>query len=402
MRSESRFGVLAVIATILCGGGALLSAPAAANPARPQAGPPWSVSTPSVIGAPITSLAAVTCVKTTDCWAVGDRFTSSSSDSGPGLIEHYVGSGWKPVPAGPAQRGTLDELSGVSCLSATSCWAVGMRSGLHRGNLLEHYGPREGWTVVGAPAPQGELFAVTCESSSNQCWAVGSSSTFRSAITFRLVGDAWHYVKAAPLSASFVQVNGVACATEDECLLVGFATTKHGAGQALAERWNGSAWTRVTVAGELSGGGSLGGVDCPAGSSPGTCWAVGQTATKGSGLVPIHPLVERWSGRSFTLVHSPPGSTGNYPELEAIACAGLTACQAVGSRGSGEDDALVLTEGWNGSRWAWETSPSPLYGFQVLAGVSCPSAQDCWAVGEGLNHAETGSRMIIEHFSHAP
>jgi hypothetical protein len=399
MYTASRFRDLALIAASLLGGGLLLSAPAAAGPARPEAGPIWSASTLSVPGAPITSLVAVTCVTATDCWAVGDRFKSSSSVSGPALIEHYLSGDWKPVSAAPVQRGTLDELSGISCLSATSCWAVGMRSGSHRGNLLEHYGAHGDWNVVETPVPQGELCSVTCESANGQCWAVGSSSDFRSVITFRLVGGAWHYVRSAPLSASFVQVNGVACATEDDCLLVGFATPKHGVGRALAERWNGRAWSRVTVAGELLGGGSLAGVDCRPGSSPTACWAVGQTVTKGSGLIPIHPLVERWNGNSFTFVHSQLGSAGNYPELKAVACAAVTACQAVGSRGSGEDEALALAEGWNGSGWSGETSPSPLYGFQTLTGVACPTAEDCWAVGEGLNRSGSGSRMIIEHFS---
>jgi hypothetical protein len=31
--------------------------------------------------------------------------------------------------------------------------------------------------------------------------------------------------------------------------------------------------------------------------------------------------------------------------------------------------------------------------------VACPSAKGCWAVGEGLNHTGSGSRMIIEHFT---
>ena len=72
-----------------------------------------------------------------------------------------------------------------------------------------------------------------------------------------------------------------------------------------------------------------------------------------------------------------------------------------GSRGSGEDEALVLTEGWAGSSWSVERSPSPLYGFQTLSGVACPAAADCWAVGEGLTHSGSGSRMILEHFSPA-
>jgi hypothetical protein len=398
MHTELRFPVLALTASLL-GGWLLAATPTAAVPARQGAGTVRSASTPSVQGAPVTSLVAVTCVTVSDCWAVGDRFRSSASDSGPALIEHYVSGKWHPVTAAPAQEGTLDELSGISCLSVTNCWAVGTRSGSHRGNLLEHYGTQGRWEVVDTPAPQGELYAVACEAAIDQCWAVGSSSDFRRLITFRLLAGAWRFVRSSPLAASFVQANGVACATKDDCLLVGFATPARGTGNALAERWNGRAWSRVTVAGELVGGGSLAGVDCRMASSTTTCWAVGQTVARGSGLIAVHPLVERWNGSSFTSVHSQAGTAGNYPELKAVACAAANACQAVGSRGSGEDEALVLTEGWNGSSWSGETSPSPLYGFQALTGVACPTAGDCWAVGEGLNHSGSGSRMIIEHLS---
>jgi len=396
MHTVSRFRV--VLAASLLGGALIVSAPAAAVAVRSATTLTWSASTPGVPGVQITSLVAVTCVTSTDCWAVGDRYKASSSKSGPALIEHYDANRWSPTSASASQSGTLDELSGVSCLSAKDCWAVGIRSGSHSGNLLEHY---EGtaWTAVSAPAPQGELSAVTCESSNGQCWAVGSANDFHVATTFHLIGNVWHYVRSAPLSVSFVQLNGVACATSDDCLLVGFTTPKHGAGQALAERWNGRGWSRVSIAGVLSGGGALEGIDCQPGSSPTTCWAVGQTVTKATGLIPIHPLVERWNGSSFALIHSPSGSAGNYPQLKAVACASSTACQAVGSRGSGQDEALVLTEGWNGSQWSGETSFSPLYGFQTLSGLACPSADDCWAVGEGQVRSFSGTRMIIEHFS---
>ena len=206
-------------------------------------------------------------------------------------------------------------------------------------------------------------------------------------------------MKPAQLQASFLQVSGVACAVPDDCLLVGFVTTKHAGSQALAERWNGHAWSRVAVAGQLPGGGSLAAIDCRPGMVPITCWSVGQTVGKGSGLVPIHPLVEHWNGHTFTLARSPLGGPGDYPELKAVSCAAPTQCQAVGSRGSGEDEASVLTQGWNGSSWARETSRSPLYGFQTLSGVSCPSAQECWAVGEGQNRSFSGVRLILEHYS---
>lgn len=394
----SRSRVCLTVASLLCGC-FLIVVPAEAGTASKTASPVWTATMPSVPGVEITSLAGVTCVTTTNCWAVGDRFKLPSSNSGPALIEHYVGNSWRPVAAAAADRGTLDELSAVSCLSATDCWAAGMRSGSHPGNLLEHSDARGDWSVVDTPSPEGQLSALSCDSFDAQCWAVGSSSSARSVITFRLSGHSWHYVASATISASFVQVSGVACATQDDCLLVGFVTPKKGVAQVLAERWNGKVWSRVAVAGVLSGGGSLAGVECSPGSTPATCWVVGQTATNKPGLVPIHPLVERWNGRSFVLVESPLGGPDNYPELKAIACASLAACQAVGSRGSGEDEALVLTQGWNGTSWSRETSPSPLYGFRTLSGIACPSATDCWAVGEGLIRDGEGTRMIIEHFS---
>ena len=403
MFKVSRFrSVIAVAASVVAAsvvaGGLVISVPASAGTRRQASGPTWSASTPGVPGASITSLAGVTCLTTSDCWAVGDRFKTSSSSTGPALIEHFVGGRWVPVAAARAQKGTLDELSAVSCLSSADCWAVGMRSGAHPGNLLEHYAGSGGWRAVGTPAPQGELAAVSCEPAEDQCWAAGSSRDFRAAITFHLVGGRWHYVKPATVSASFVQVNGLGCESVDDCLLVGFITPKHGAGSALAERWNGHAWSRLAVGGERAGGGSLAGVGCPQAGSRPACWVVGQTVGKGSGIIPIHPLVERWNGSSLTLVDSPSGGPGDYPELMAVACANQTACQTVGSRGSGEDNAMVLTEGWDGSAWMREPSPSPLYGFRTLSGVACPSPKDCWAVGEGLIRSGEGTRMVIEHF----
>ena len=168
----------------------------------------------NVPGAPISLLVGVTCVSASDCWAVGDRFRSSSSNAGPALIEHYADGAWTTTAAAPAESGTLDELAGVSCLSATDCWAVGMRSGSHSGNLVEHFGAHGGWTVVNTPEPQGELSAVTCEPANGECWAVGSSDNGRLASTFRLLGGSWRYVRPAPLSASFVQASGVACAAQ--------------------------------------------------------------------------------------------------------------------------------------------------------------------------------------------
>jgi len=122
---------------------------------------------------------------------------------------------------------------------------------------------------------------------------------------------------------------------------------------------------------------------------------LGQSARRWQGL---RPDCGAPTGRALEreLVHIGPQSGGDRRQLSGAQGGRVCRCQRMPGGGFtwlGEDEALVLTEGWNGSSWSGETSPSPLYGFQALTGVACPTAGDCWAVGEGLNHSGSGSRM---------
>lgn len=399
MRHSLRLVFCTALVAVLAASSSLAAGASSRGAVALDGVPKWTAAVPSVPGAPLTLLLGVSCLNANDCWAVGGRFRSSSSTSGPALIEHYGVHGWMPVNAAPSQRGTLDQLTGVSCLGADDCWAVGMRTGASPGNLFEHYGADGRWSRVAVSVAGGQLSSITCDKKSSRCWAVGMSSKLSRASIYELVGSRWHYVTPATLKATYFQLNGVACASSNDCLVVGYEVPGRGVGDALAERWNGHRWLQVRVPGQLAGGGSLEAVTCVPQAVPAQCWAVGQTEPKGSGLVPIHPLVELWNGHSFVAVASPPGTLGNYPELKAIACATATRCQAVGSRGSGEDDASDLAEGREGRSWTWEHAPSPLYGYQELTGIACPSVTDCWAVGEGENRSGSGVRMVVEHFS---
>ena len=352
---------------------------AAAGLGRSETGPGWSASTPNVRARRSLRWLRVTCVTVSDCWAVGDRFRSSSSDAGPALIEHYVSGKWTirlRQPRPNRARWTSSPGSAACQPRTVGRWVcAAVRT---RGNLLEHYGTHGTWRSSNTPAPQGELYAVACEAAIG---AVLGSRIVKRRPTLHLRSGSWaaswRYVRPSPLSASFVQASGVAC-REPKTTACSSGTPRRNTVPArpLAERWNGRGWSAVTVAGELSGGGSLAGVDCLQGSSPVTCWAVGQTVTKGFGpdrdASPGRALGRELVRHRSTVQREAPVIT---PSSEAVACAAVTACQAVGSRGSGEDEALVLTEGWNGSSWSAETSPSPLYGFQSLTGVACPSGE---------------------------
>ena len=59
----------------------------------------------------------------------------------------------------------------------------------------------------------------------------------------------------------------------------------------------------------------------------------------------------------------------------------------------------TLTEHWNGTAWSIVTSPNASQG-NVLSGVTCTSASDCWAVGEYSN-GSSYSQTLIERYSAA-
>ena len=171
------------------------------------------------------------------------------------------------------------------------------------------------------------------------------------------------------------------------CFAVGTFSTAS-AVQTLVERWNGKSWT-IVPSPNSSGGkySQLAGVSC---ASTTSCFAVG-TFRDVSG--PRKTLIERWNGTSWTLV-AHPKLTGGHRYLFGVSCASTTSCFAVGTHsvtGGGElscepeldCSASTLIEQWNGKKWAVVASPNGSFpAFQsTLAGVSCVSATACVAVG---------------------
>ncbi len=280
------------------------------------------------------------------------------------------------------------------------------------------------WTDFGAAPGAGDngLLAVSCTSSSF-CVAVGTqkSSTGGAQLIEQWNGTSWTVMPGVsfPLSASNV-LDGVSCVGSDFCLTVGGA-----ASGPIAEAWNGSTWSQVTVP-SPNGSGVLYSVSCVAATTCetfGTDYAGGVTMFgdqwNGSTLslepaqTPSGPFVtesgatgmdcktatwcvavgsvsqdspfaEMWNGTSWVLMNglaTPQGASSS--KLTSVSCVGTTFCQAVGQlTASGRNQSLV--ESWNGSTWVQspnvpDTSPSL---NQMLDGVDCFSATTCTAVGD--------------------
>jgi hypothetical protein len=89
----------------------------------------WTVgASPDPNGSGTAALLAVTCVSSSDCWAIGYFWYAASPGIEQTLILQYTGAGWAIV-ASPDTSTTQDNyLQGVACSAADSCWAAGWQT----------------------------------------------------------------------------------------------------------------------------------------------------------------------------------------------------------------------------------------------------------------------------------
>ena len=181
------------------------------------------------------------------------------------------------------------------------------------------------------------------------------------------------------------ELHGVWCAGASDCVAVGdHFSEAHGLGEALIERWNGSTWSVVPSPSPIHfphSGAELDGVTCV---SANDCLAVGWHLFSHSQNREL-PFSVRWNGSKWSQVNAP-FPTGSFStSLSAVSCASATDCWASGVSSLGTPpDTITITEHWNGSKWAIVPSPNPNpnpRNGNLLAGMACPAAAECWAVG---------------------
>jgi hypothetical protein len=127
-------------------------------------------------------------------------------------------------------------------------------------------------------------------------------------------------------------------------------------------------------------GGQFESVSC---SSATACTAVGSNISTAG----IHiTLAERWNGTTWQHQHTPnPAVDVSFnvaPDLAGVSCPVATFCEAVGRYNATSFNQVSIVEGWNGNRWALQRFPLPAGASSTaLSQVSCTSARFCEAVG---------------------
>ncbi len=196
-----------------------------------------------------------------------------------------------------------------------------------------------------------------------------------------LSGPSWATQSTPNVTTAVSSVlNGVSCPTATDCIAVGQDMDSAARGYALAEQWNGTAWTLQSIPNPPStkkkySGALLSAVSCPTATD---CMAVGNATNKSEAEL---ALIEQWNGTRWAIQSVPNPRFTNQSFLSGVSCSTATACTAVGQFNTTNGGQFTLAERWNGKSWTVQSTPITADGSSGLDSVSCPSSTACFAVG---------------------
>jgi hypothetical protein len=351
-------------------------------------GSTWAIRYTANPGPSYSQLFGVSCTVPTACMAVG---SSGSQDQrgnfrANSLVERWDGTKWM-IQAIPAPPGTVQgELNAVSCIAASECTVIGDDPGQGPNVMFAERWNGTGWAVEPMPSPPGtsysQLLGVSC-TATTACTAVGCCTSQNGPLAESWDGSSWTIqpTPGPPAGALAITLRAASCTAPSACTAVGDYFDSSDNFRLLAERWDGTRWSVQQMPANQIGG--LSGVSCVTAVM---CSAVGWLGS-GSGT----PLAMRWNGTDWSVQPTP--KPGVYQDvLNAVSCASVTSCTAVGLNG--------LAEGWDGSGWAIQPTPQiPNGGEGVFAGVSCTAAAECTAAGSYASTNVGDNLTLAERYS---
>jgi hypothetical protein len=277
----------------------------------------WSVVSSPNPGTSSNFLYGVSCASAGTCTAVG--FKGSAT-----LVESWNGTSWSVVPS--PSPGSGDVFGGVSCASAAACTAAGgyYNSSDVPTTLVESWNGTS-WSVVPSPNPGSggsTLSGVSCVSAA-ACTAVGTKTSGVNFVPRTLIeswnGTSWSVVPS-PSPGSGDDLGGVSCVSAAACTAVGYYSIGSGH-KTLIESWDGTSWS-VVPSPNVAPNDYLDGVSC---ASTAACTAVGYYFAKNGDR---KTLIESWNGTSWSVVPSP--NLLHNDHLYGVSCASAAGCTAVG------------------------------------------------------------------------
>jgi hypothetical protein len=184
----------------------------------------WSIaSSPNSLPSQPNILAGVACTSPTFCISVGDyRYGGNPPGISQTLIESWNGSTWSIVPSPNTSPAQPNSLAGVSCVNPTTCFAAGSGATVTAYQTLIESWNGAIWSIVPSPNTSSTigngLGGVSCNKAT-ACVAVGASDQTLIEI---LHGTTWSMVSSATSgSAVGGSLAGVSCRRPSICAAVG-------------------------------------------------------------------------------------------------------------------------------------------------------------------------------------
>lgn len=297
------------------------------------------------------------------------------------LIEHWDGARWTIMPS-PNVGEDDNHLLAVDVVSGSDVWAVGyyLNSFGVAQTLVERWDGTQ-WSIIPSPnrgsLTDNELLSVEAVSP-DEVWAVGYSiddAGVGQTLTMRWNGAEWGIVSSPNVGPEGNALRDLAVVSAGDVWAVGFSVDERERLNTLSLHWNGQAWTITPSPGVGSEGSLFTGADAVAAND---VWAVGYyKANTGA----YRALAEHWDGRAWSAVPVP-ASSDEDQQFFSVKALSATEVWAVGRAGGYHDATDALVERWDGTRW--RVVPTADFGqatFNRFLSVEVISPSDVWAVG---------------------
>ncbi len=307
-------------------------------------GTKWTViSNPALgDGGNITGLSAQSAH---DIWAVGTYTSNPNNPIDVPLIEHWNGSSWSMINQNYSSTFVTGGLTSVVALAANNVWMIGTQrmsiDDPSTQTFIEHW---DGSQIHAVASPNSihttsnYLKAITARSA-NDLWSVGTSNTGNT-LTEHWDGAQWTIVASPNISfnqgiPNFNLLTSVSSASKSDVWAIGlFNATATSFKGALAEHWNGTQWSIISLQSlpgnsqELSAVVSLGINDS---------WALGTSTTNNK----AQPLLTHWDGTTWKTAPLP-SSLSSLQYLQRLASSSTTLVSI--SKNANEIRQLVLLQ----------------------------------------------------------
>ena len=319
----------------------------------------------------ISSLGSIVCLAPENCLAAGTT-TSARTTVAIATTTSNGGASWSAttLPSGMV-------FGSVSCASVQFCAVVGGTpvGNNYRGLAATSSDGGQGWTASPPlPSAVGELSEVSCPTVAF-CMAVGASPDGSTGVA--LMKSSTQSWTVLPVPAGQKSLVLVACATASRCVVVG-GPPSDTQSTVLVTSDGGASWTQSMLPQQpssLVGPVTAQGISCP---STQECFVVG-SETPGDGSPSGSVFATDDGGLRWTSQTLPVTTTS----LLGISCPSASDCMAVGGgippRG-GPGQAMIVTTTDGGNDWVLRPAPS---GVSGLSSISCPTFDNCTAVGTG-------------------